>query len=145
MSRQLAVVDNNKSVQDVVKHFFYEENSNVDVSTYDDADAFLETYKQTMENIVLLDFDTLNGNALKIVYGIEKINPKAIILLMTNEKEDSDICIAKPFKDLNNFVKNIENRISKLSSDSLKRGFKLDMVVGLLQNRKSEKKCQTVT
>jgi len=142
MSRQLAVVDNNRSIQDVIKHFFYSKNEDIDISTYDDADAFLKTYEQTVEDVVLLDFDSLNGNAIKIIYGVEKINPNAIILLMSNENEDSDICISKPFKDLNNFVKNIENRIKKLSSDALKRGFKLDMVVGLLQTKKSEKKCR---
>jgi DNA-binding NtrC family response regulator len=143
MLRQLAVVDNNRAIQETVRHFFYDESANVDVSTYDDADAFLKTYEETVEDIVLLDFDTLNGNALKIIYGVEKINPNAIILLMSNEeKEDSEICISKPFKDLNNFAKNIENRVKKLSSDALKRGFKLDMVVSLLQTRKSEKKCR---
>jgi len=145
--KHLAVVDNNESVRKVVKKFFYDDEPNVDVSTYDDADMFLETYKYTRESVVLLDFDTLNGNAIKIIYGVEKINPDVIILLMTEQNdEDTDICISKPFKNINNFTNNIIDRVAKLSSDALKRGLKLDFVVDLLQTRKVERtKCQTGT
>lgn len=126
---RIAVVDDQNDVCDLLDLAFKREFPEIVIGTYTDPKKFLEEYPRELFPVVLLDFDLGDMSASDVVNTIEEINPEVIIIIMTGYIDnDSDICIAKPFRHLHRVVGKIIARVESYRSDP-DWGCKLDAVL----------------
>jgi len=122
----ILIVDDDKgfcdSLNDILKKKSY------DVTWASDADGALQQFLANPRSVILLDMKLGRFNGLDILIAIKKINPAAIVILMTGFRNEME--------------EQIEKGLKMKAYDCIYKPFEIDELLGILEkvrHRKREK------